>query len=108
MLKRAAAAQPEVRAARHDAIGSGLEHFEQRGIVMLLVTSRTAEANALARQRARDERGLALANDAFTFMRDRGDNTSFFRLRNQVARRFRCAAHVVNTFSPAFPTHAGT
>ena len=80
MLKRAASAEPEVRATRCYTIGCGLEHFEQHTVIVLLVTLGATKANAFSRQRAGDERRLAFAHDAIAFMREPGDYAGFFCL----------------------------
>ena len=83
VLQRAAAADAEMRAARCDALGRGLEHLEQLAVVVLAVPPRAPEADALARQRAGDEHGLAAVHDALAFVRERADRA---RLRRGLIR----------------------
>jgi hypothetical protein len=59
MLQRAAAANPEVRAGRHDAIRRGNQNIDQAGFVQLPASLDHAKANAFPRQRAVDEDGFA-------------------------------------------------
>src|SRR5262249_28789946 len=59
VLQRAAAADAEVRAARRDAYGCGLEHLEKLGLIVLAAARVAAEAHQLPGQRAGAEGGLA-------------------------------------------------
>ena len=68
MLQRAAAADAEMRAARHHAFRGGLEHGEQLGFVVLAMVATADETHGLAGQRAADESGLAAAHDALAFV----------------------------------------
>src|SRR5262249_50050969 len=68
MLQGATTANAEVRAARHDARGRGLEHFEQLAVVVLAVAPRAPEANELTGQRPGDEGGLATVNNALSLV----------------------------------------
>ncbi len=97
MLKRASTAQTEVRATRRHAIGGALQHFEQHRIVVLLVTLGATETDALARQRAGNERRLAVAHDAFTLMGKAGDYADFFWLNDLLHQKL---------LRPALPTLA--
>src|SRR5271170_3603880 len=59
MLQRAAAANPEVRASRHDAIRRGDQNIDQAGLVQMAAPLEHAIANAFPRQCTVDEDGLA-------------------------------------------------
>ena len=59
MLQRAAAAGAEMRAFGRDAIGRGDDHFERFRLVELATALHDARLHALARERTRDEHGLA-------------------------------------------------
>ena len=79
VLHRAAAAYAEMRAARRHARRGCLVHFEQFGFVVALVKAAATEADAFARQRARDEYGLAAGlatpHHALGFVREIGDHS---------------------------------
>ena len=60
MLQGAAAANPEVRAGRRDAIRRGDQNLDQAGFVQLPAPLDQAKTNAFPRQRAVDEDGLAV------------------------------------------------
>ena len=59
VLQGAAAAHTEMRAARRHAVGRGRQDVEQHGLFELAAPLRHAKAHPFARQRARDEHGLA-------------------------------------------------
>ena len=75
--------------------GGWLEHFDQLGFVVTLVKAAAPEADAFARQGARDEyrlaAGLAAAHHAFGFVREIGDHAGldggpFFRTSGRARR----------------------
>ncbi len=74
MLQGASAAHPEVRAARHDAVRRGDDDIDQTRLVQVATPLDHAQANALARQGALDEHGLAAdARDAAAVVRQVDD-----------------------------------
>src|SRR5256714_14723933 len=73
VLQDAAAAYPEVRATRRDPRRGRFQHLEQLGVIVLSVAPRTPQADALPRQRARFEYGLAAAHHSLALVGERGD-----------------------------------
>ncbi len=53
--------------------GDGGQHFEQIGFVVRTVEAAALEPDAFTRQAARDERGLAVADDALAVVIERCD-----------------------------------
>jgi len=70
MLQHAAATHPEVRAARHDARGGGLQHFDELGVIVLAVPPGATEADALTGQRPGDKGRLAAMHYSLAFARE--------------------------------------
>ncbi len=74
MLQGAAAADPEMRAARLHPVRRGLQHFQQRRLVIAAVLAAPRRHHDLARQRAVHEHRLAVdAGDAAAVVRKRHD-----------------------------------
>ena len=79
VLQRAAAAHAEVRAARRHASRRRLEHFDELGLIVLLVkAARGGSCMRSPGKRARDEHRLApasrVAHHALAFVREIGDD----------------------------------
>src|SRR4051794_15910537 len=85
MLQRAAAADPEMRAFRRDAVGRRLENFQQLGLIVLTMAPSPFEPDPLARQGARDKRRLAFPDDAFCVVSQCGDGCDFLNIRDDPA-----------------------
>ncbi len=74
VLQGTAAADPEVRTARHDPVGRGRDDFEQHGLFEPPPALGHAEADTLSRQGALDEHRLAIeARDAAPVVREIDD-----------------------------------
>ena len=90
VLQRAAAADAEMWAPGHGALGRGLEHLEKLAIVMLAVAARAPEADALAGECAGHEHGLAATHHPLALVSECGDGRGLLRGgRRRAGRRRR-------------------
>ena len=80
VLQRAAAAGPEMPAARIHALRRGLQHLDRDGIVMAALAARAAQQHALPGQRAVHEHRLAVdMGDPPAFLVQRFDHRGLRR-----------------------------